>query len=98
VEINDAEKFIRAWGTWERGRSHGVAEAVEMVDRFLCGSGLAEEQREILLRLYDSLLEINTRSLPVGPPRGVIAGRRETGRGMTRTVARSRLGSSSTTD
>jgi hypothetical protein len=96
VGINDGEKFIRAWGIWERGRSHGIAEAIELVDKFLCGGGgLAEEQREILLRLYDSLLEINTRSVSAGPPRTVMRGWRRTARLAAQTDARSRMSSSS---
>ena len=94
MEINDAEKFVRAWGIWERGRAHGVAEAIETVDKFLCGGGLVEEQREVLLRLYDSLVEINTRSSSARAPRGVMRGWRQTAREMTRAAARVPMGSS----
>ncbi|WP_077081023.1 hypothetical protein [Mycobacterium numidiamassiliense] len=98
MEINDAEKFVRSWGIWERGRSHGVAEAVETVDKFLSGGGLTAGQREILLRVYDSLLEINTRSLSASPPRRMGRGWRQAAREMTRTAARSPLGSASIRD
>ena len=96
VGISDAEKFIRAWGIWERGRSHGVAEAIELVDKFLCGGGgLAGEQREILLRLYDSLLEINTRSVSAEPPRSVMRGWRRSARLPAQSDAGARMNSSS---
>lgn len=93
VGIYNAEKFVRAWGIWEQGRSRGVAEAVETVDKFLCAGGLTEEQREILLRLYDSLLESNRHSVPAVPERGLTRGWRQTARGKVRTPTRSRTGS-----
>ncbi len=57
MDINDAEKLIYAWGMWERGRSDGIALAIEMVERLLGGEGTTAGQREILVRFYDSLWE-----------------------------------------
>lgn len=45
MDINDAEKFVYAWGMWERGRSDGIALAIQMVERRLCGEGMVEGQR-----------------------------------------------------
>lgn len=90
MEIDDAEKFIREWGIWEQGRSHGVADAVETVDKLLCGGGLTEGQREILLRLSDSLLENNRHS---GPVRRLTRGWRQTARWKAHATTRSYMGS-----
>lgn len=40
---------------WERGRSDGIALALQMVERLLCDEGreITEGQEEILLALYD---------------------------------------------
>jgi hypothetical protein len=65
MDINDAEKFVYAWGMWERGRSDGIALAIQMVEKLLCGEGTTEGQREILVGLYNSLREAkNHRSYP----------------------------------
>ena len=62
MDINDAEKFVYAWGVWERERSDVMAKSIEMVEKFLCGDGVTARQREALLALYDSLIEAKNRS------------------------------------
>jgi hypothetical protein len=62
MDINDAEKFVYAWGMWERGRSDGTAKAIEMVEEFLCRDGVTAQQREALVWLYDSLIKAKIRS------------------------------------
>lgn len=57
MEFNDAEKMIYAWGMWERGRSDGIALAIEKVERLLCQEEMSGQQRKILLGLYDSFLD-----------------------------------------
>jgi hypothetical protein len=57
----DAERFVFAWGFYERGRLGGLGQAIEMVEKLLCRGGVTAEQREVLLGLYDSLLETKTR-------------------------------------
>jgi hypothetical protein len=61
MDICDAETFVFGWGFYERGRSGGLGEAIEMVEKLLCRGGVTAEQREVLLELYDSLLETKTR-------------------------------------
>jgi hypothetical protein len=58
MDINDAEKFDYAWGMWARGRSDGMAQAVEMIEKFLCREGMTAQQRDVLGSLYDSLLKV----------------------------------------
>ena len=62
MDINDAEKFVYAWGMWERGRSDAMAKSIEMVEKFLCRDGVTAQQREALLALYDSFIEAKNRS------------------------------------
>jgi hypothetical protein len=62
MDINDAEKFVYAWGMWEGGRSDAMAKTIEMVEKFLCRDGVTAQQREALLALYDSLIEAKNRS------------------------------------
>jgi hypothetical protein len=62
MDINDAEKFVYAWGMWERGRSDGIAQAVEIVEKLVCREGMTAQQRDVLCSLYDSLLKANIRS------------------------------------
>jgi len=62
MDINDAEKFVYAWGMSERGRSDAMAKTIEMVEKFLCRDGVTAQQREALLALYDSLIEAKNRS------------------------------------
>ena len=59
--IKDAEKFIHEWGIWERGRLDGIAQAMEMVEILLVHEGCTVEQRDVLLNLYDSLVQAKTR-------------------------------------
>lgn len=61
MDINDAAKFVYAWGTWERGRSDGIAQAIEMVEKLLCREGMTTQQTEVLRSLYDSLLKVKIR-------------------------------------
>ena len=61
MDINDAGKFGYAWGIWERGRSDGIAQAIEMVDRLLCREEMTTQQRQVLRSLYDSLLKTKIR-------------------------------------
>ncbi len=69
--IRDADKFVYAWGMWERGRSDGITLATEMVEKFLCDDVRSAQQREVLLALYDSLLvEAKTRGWSTRPPAG----------------------------
>jgi hypothetical protein len=58
MDKNHAEKFIRAWGVYEQGRSDGFAQAVEMVEKLLGHSEIAAPQRQLLL---DSLLATKPR-------------------------------------
>jgi hypothetical protein len=57
MDLNDAEKMIYAWGMWERGRSDGIALAIEKVERLLCQEEMNGQQRKVLLGLYDSFLD-----------------------------------------
>jgi hypothetical protein len=57
MHITDPEKFFYAWGMWELGRSHGIAQAIEMVEKLLCDEGITAQGRVALVGLYDSLLE-----------------------------------------
>lgn len=57
MNIDDAEDFVYAWGLWERGRSEGIAHAIEMVKNRLWRKDTNEQQREILIELYESLRE-----------------------------------------
>jgi hypothetical protein len=65
MDIHNDEKYVHAWGMWERGRSDGFALAMQMVEKLLYRGGITEGQREILFGLYDSLREAKThRFLP----------------------------------
>jgi len=57
MDLNEAEKMIYAWGMWERGRSDGIALAIEKVENLLCQRDVSGQQRTVLLGLYDSFLE-----------------------------------------
>lgn len=59
--IKDAEKFVQEWGIWERGRLDGIAQAIEMVEMLLVHEGRTAQQREVLLKLYDSLVQAKIR-------------------------------------
>ena len=61
LDICDAERFGFAWGFYERRCLGGLGQAIEMVEKLLCRGGVTAEQREVLLGLYDSLLETKTR-------------------------------------
>ena len=61
MDISLAEKFVYGWDMWERGRSDGITQAMEMVEGLLCGDGITGQQRQVLLALYDSLLQAKTR-------------------------------------
>jgi hypothetical protein len=61
TDINGgAEKFVHACEMWERGRSDGIALAIQIVEQLLCHKETTEGQRKILVGLYDSLLEAKT--------------------------------------
>jgi hypothetical protein len=57
MDLNEAEEMIYAWGMWERGRSDGIALAIEKVENLLCQQDVSGQQRTVLLGLYDSFLE-----------------------------------------
>jgi hypothetical protein len=48
LDICDAERFVFAWGFYERGRLGGLGQAIEMVEKLLCRGGVTAEQREVL--------------------------------------------------
>jgi hypothetical protein len=39
LDICDAERFVFAWGFYERGRLGGLGQAIEMVEKLLCRGG-----------------------------------------------------------
>ena len=45
MDLNEAEKMIYAWGMWERGRSDGIALAIEKVENLLCQQDVSGQQR-----------------------------------------------------
>lgn len=59
--INDAEKFVQQRGIWERGRLDGLSQAMEMVEMLLVQEGRDAPQREVLLKLYESLVQAKAR-------------------------------------
>lgn len=59
MDKNDAEKFVRAWGIYEQGRSDGFAQAMETFEELLCRSEISAQQRQVLI---DSLLSAKRRT------------------------------------